>query len=355
MDEASFEVTVNEADIAAFCKISGDFNPLHADAAYAAKTPYGRRVLHGAFSAGLISRLAGMHLPGRECLLRSMKLRFVAPIVPPVTLRVSGRLAVPETKGIGRVDVVIRDVATGTRHVEASYEYDRHDTAPLRRAGETDRPKGDGATILITGAAGGLGSAVRARLGTAAVAVPRHAKAADIEGILGERAVKAIVHCGWPRPDNEWLTEIEDADAPVETHLASPARDIITLARTLSRKGQPGALLLLVGSTFSEPGRHGYRMPLYSIAKSMLPAFARALAVELAPTNHRVAVVSFDVIDGGMNSALGKASKIMHEDRSPFGRLANPVEAAEQIAWVLDNPGIFISGAALTLSGGALP
>src|SRR5919199_90551 len=93
--------------------------------AHAARTIYGRPVLHGAFSAGLISRLAGMHLPGADCLLHSMRLRFVAPILPPATLVVSGRLT-SEGAGTGRVDATVADATTGASYVDATYEFSRH-------------------------------------------------------------------------------------------------------------------------------------------------------------------------------------------------------------------------------------
>jgi acyl dehydratase len=40
--------TITEADFVNFAGVSGDFNPLHTDAAYAAATPYGERIAHGA-------------------------------------------------------------------------------------------------------------------------------------------------------------------------------------------------------------------------------------------------------------------------------------------------------------------
>ena len=39
--------TITEADVVGFCGLSGDFNPLHTDAEFAAGTPYGTRIAHG--------------------------------------------------------------------------------------------------------------------------------------------------------------------------------------------------------------------------------------------------------------------------------------------------------------------
>ncbi|MDP6793110.1 MAG: MaoC/PaaZ C-terminal domain-containing protein, partial [Anaerolineales bacterium] len=39
--------TVTEADIVNFAGISGDYNQIHTDAAYASEAPYGQRVAHG--------------------------------------------------------------------------------------------------------------------------------------------------------------------------------------------------------------------------------------------------------------------------------------------------------------------
>jgi acyl dehydratase len=40
--------TITEADVVAFAGVSGDFNPIHVDAAYAASTGFGERIAHGA-------------------------------------------------------------------------------------------------------------------------------------------------------------------------------------------------------------------------------------------------------------------------------------------------------------------
>lgn len=50
--------TITEADIVNFAGLSGDFNPMHTDAAFAAKTPFGKRVAHGALIFSIATGLA---------------------------------------------------------------------------------------------------------------------------------------------------------------------------------------------------------------------------------------------------------------------------------------------------------
>ena len=137
--------------------------------------------------------------------------------------------------------------------------------------------------------------------------------------------------------------------------MARPLRQAINLSRLLLKRGTPGAMLLLVGSTFAAPGRHAYRMPLYSLGKSLLPPLTRALAVELGGAGKRFITATFDVIDGGMTGRLSAQGRRGHADRVPSGKLPGVSDAAGQLLWILENGGSLVSGATLTLSGGALP
>ncbi len=78
--EASLSSTVSEGDIQAFADISGDHNPVHLDAAYAAGTIFKERIAHGILSAGYISAVFGMKLPGPGSIYISQSLVFKAPI-----------------------------------------------------------------------------------------------------------------------------------------------------------------------------------------------------------------------------------------------------------------------------------
>jgi len=71
---------VTGADIAAFAAVSGDSNPLHLDEAYARTTAFGGRIAHGMLSAGFISAVLGVKLPGPGAIYLSQNLRFRRPV-----------------------------------------------------------------------------------------------------------------------------------------------------------------------------------------------------------------------------------------------------------------------------------
>lgn len=77
---ATFTKTITEADIAAFAGLSGDFNPLHMDAEFAGKSRFGARIAHGMLTAGLISAVLGMRLPGPGGIYVSQTLDFRRPV-----------------------------------------------------------------------------------------------------------------------------------------------------------------------------------------------------------------------------------------------------------------------------------
>lgn len=72
--------TVSEADIVGFAEVTGDTNPVHLDADYAAKTSFGERIAHGMLSAGYISAVLGTTLPGPGAIYLSQTLKFKRPV-----------------------------------------------------------------------------------------------------------------------------------------------------------------------------------------------------------------------------------------------------------------------------------
>lgn len=77
---ASIERRVDDAAVRKFAEVSGDFNPLHMDEAYAAKSPFRGRIAHGALIASFISCVLGNHLPGPGAVFQAMTMRFERPV-----------------------------------------------------------------------------------------------------------------------------------------------------------------------------------------------------------------------------------------------------------------------------------
>lgn len=79
-DTAEFAKTVSEGDIYQYAGISGDFNPVHVNAAYAEKTFFKTRIAHGMLSAGFISNVLGNQIPGPGSIYISQELKFLGPV-----------------------------------------------------------------------------------------------------------------------------------------------------------------------------------------------------------------------------------------------------------------------------------
>jgi 3-hydroxybutyryl-CoA dehydratase len=78
--EASFAKTVSQADIIAFAEVTGDKNPVHLDAEYAASTVFKNPIAHGMLTAGYISAAFGTEMPGPGAIYVSQTLNFRAPV-----------------------------------------------------------------------------------------------------------------------------------------------------------------------------------------------------------------------------------------------------------------------------------
>jgi 3-hydroxybutyryl-CoA dehydratase len=72
--------TITEADILAFAAASGDTNPVHFDAEYAATTRFKERIAHGMLTAGHISAIIGTRLPGPGAVYVGQTLSFRRPV-----------------------------------------------------------------------------------------------------------------------------------------------------------------------------------------------------------------------------------------------------------------------------------
>ena len=78
--KARLEVRLTAEAIDAFAGLTGDRNPLHVSGEFARSRGFPDRLAHGLLSAAFFSTIAGMLLPGRDCLLQSVRFDFRKPV-----------------------------------------------------------------------------------------------------------------------------------------------------------------------------------------------------------------------------------------------------------------------------------
>jgi 3-hydroxybutyryl-CoA dehydratase len=107
--------TVENEDVIHFAELSGDHNPIHLSEHFARKTRFGGRIVHGLYTASLISGVIGMRLPGPGAVYISQTLNFRGPVKIGDLIDVSvevvelteknRRVDMKRTSGIAAVDV----------------------------------------------------------------------------------------------------------------------------------------------------------------------------------------------------------------------------------------------------------
>ena len=98
---ASREMTVTAEAVRAYADLTGDENPLHFDADFAARTRFGRLMAQGGFATGLLHALVAMDLPGAGSVFMRQSWSFPRPVYIGDTIRAEATVtAVHERRGI---------------------------------------------------------------------------------------------------------------------------------------------------------------------------------------------------------------------------------------------------------------
>ena len=74
------ERTISESDVYLYAGITGDLNPAHINEEYSKESVFKGRIAHGMLTAGLISAVLGMKLPGPGTIYLGQELKFTAPV-----------------------------------------------------------------------------------------------------------------------------------------------------------------------------------------------------------------------------------------------------------------------------------
>jgi len=73
--------TFSQEQVVQFAQVTGDHNPLHLDAAYAAKTVFKQPILHGFLGGSVFSRVFGTEFPGEGSVYLKQSMEFLRPML----------------------------------------------------------------------------------------------------------------------------------------------------------------------------------------------------------------------------------------------------------------------------------
>lgn len=87
--------TITETDIVNFAGLSGDYNPMHTNAAFAEGTPFGKRVAHGLLGLSVASGLSYQmgFLEGTVIAFTGLEMKFREPVFIGDTIRVKVKVS----------------------------------------------------------------------------------------------------------------------------------------------------------------------------------------------------------------------------------------------------------------------
>lgn len=242
-------------------------------------------------------------------------------------------------------------------------------------------------TVLVTGAATGVGAATARRLaapgvslllhtrkneaGLAAVAAQVRAKGAAAETILGDLAdpatpaalvAGAVQHFG--RLDaviaNAGFADRTAAMDLTDEAFARSTEPMVAGFLRLARAAAPhlregtDPRIVAVSSFVAHAYRPGFPLfPASAAAKAGLEALVKALAIELAPAITVNAVApGFVRKDAGAHVALSLAGMQERAQWIPLGRIAEPADIAAAIAFLAGPDAAYITGQVLHVDGG---
>jgi acyl dehydratase len=109
-----FEFSYSQEDVRSFSEITQDYNPIHLDYDYAAKTIYKKPIIHGFLGGAIFSRILGTKFPGEGTIYLQQNLIFKRPMYAEVVYKAN--LTVKEVdpeKHTAVLETVVIESASG--------------------------------------------------------------------------------------------------------------------------------------------------------------------------------------------------------------------------------------------------
>lgn len=96
--QATRTMTIDADLVRKFAEITGDYNPLHFEEAFAAKTRFGRLIAQGGLATGLLHALVAMELPGAGSVFVRQSWKFPKPVYIGDTITAVGTIKSVQAK-----------------------------------------------------------------------------------------------------------------------------------------------------------------------------------------------------------------------------------------------------------------
>jgi len=105
---ASRSITLTADHVRTYAEMTGDYNPLHFDAEFTSRTKFGKLVVQGGLTTGLLHALVAMDLPGPGTVFLSQNWKFTAPVFIGDTIIAEAEvLSVHATKPVTQLQMII--------------------------------------------------------------------------------------------------------------------------------------------------------------------------------------------------------------------------------------------------------
>jgi acyl dehydratase len=102
-------MTVTAEHVRTYAQLTGDYNPLHFDESFVARTKFGKLVAQGGLTTGLLHALVAMDLPGPGTVFLSQNWKFTAPVYIGDTITADTEvLSLHATKPVSQLRFVVR-------------------------------------------------------------------------------------------------------------------------------------------------------------------------------------------------------------------------------------------------------
>lgn len=105
---AQRSLTLTDQHVRTFAELTGDYNPLHFDPDFAARTRFKKLVVQGGLTTGLLHALVAMDLPGPGSVFLSQQWKFTAPVYIDDTITATAEVtSVHATKPVTQLRIVV--------------------------------------------------------------------------------------------------------------------------------------------------------------------------------------------------------------------------------------------------------